>query len=41
VLEEVLARRVRFELTGPPVRLSSNFVNGFKHMPVRFAAGQG
>ena len=35
VLEEVLARRVRFELTGPPVRLSSNFVNGFKSIPVR------
>jgi cytochrome P450 len=35
LLEEILARRVRFELTGPPVRLSSNFINGFKSMPVR------
>jgi cholest-4-en-3-one 26-monooxygenase len=35
LLEEILARRVRFELTGPPVRLSSNFVNGFKSIPVR------
>jgi cytochrome P450 len=35
MLEEILARNVRFELTGPPVRLSSNFVNGFKSIPVR------
>ena len=35
LLEEILARNVRFELTGPPVRLSSNFINGFKSMPVR------
>jgi cytochrome P450 len=35
LLEEVLARNVRFELTGPPVRLSSNFVNGLKSLPVR------
>ncbi len=35
VLEELLARDVRFELTGSPVRLSSNFVNGFKSIPVR------
>ena len=35
VLEEILARDVRFELTGPPIRLSSNFVNGFKSIPVR------
>jgi cholest-4-en-3-one 26-monooxygenase len=35
LLEEILARRVRFELTGPPVRLSSNFVNGLKSLPVR------
>ena len=35
LLEEILARGVRFELTGPPVRLSSNFVNGFKSLPVR------
>jgi cholest-4-en-3-one 26-monooxygenase len=35
LLEEILARDVRFELTGPPVRLSSNFVNGLKSIPVR------
>lgn len=35
LLEEILARNVRFELAGPPVRLSSNFVNGFKSLPVR------
>jgi cytochrome P450 len=35
LLEEILRRNVRFELTGPPVRLSSNFVNGFKSIPVR------
>ncbi len=35
LLEEMLAHNARFELTGPPVRLSSNFVNGFKSMPVR------
>ncbi len=35
LLEEILARRVRFELAGDPVRLSSNFVNGFKSIPVR------
>ena len=35
LLEEILARKVRFELTGDPVRLSSNFINGFKSLPVR------
>jgi cytochrome P450 len=35
LLEEILARGVRFELTGEPVRLSSNFINGFKSLPVR------
>ena len=35
LIEEILARDVRFELTGPPVRLSSNFINGFKSLPVR------
>ena len=38
LLEEILARNVRFELTGPPVRLSSNFINGFKSLPVRVVA---
>jgi cholest-4-en-3-one 26-monooxygenase len=35
LLEEILARNVRFELAGAPVRLSSNFVNGLKSLPVR------
>jgi cytochrome P450 len=38
LLEEILTRDVRFELTGPPVRLRSNFVNGFKSLPVRVVA---
>jgi cytochrome P450 len=40
LLEEILARNVRFELTGPPVRLSSNFINGFKSLPVRVVPAQ-
>jgi cytochrome P450 len=39
LLEEMLARNVRFERAGAPVRLSSNFVNGFKSIPVRVRAG--
>jgi cholest-4-en-3-one 26-monooxygenase len=35
LLEEILARNVRFELAAPAVRLSSNFVNGIKSLPVR------
>ncbi|MGO9907000.1 MAG: cytochrome P450 [Solirubrobacteraceae bacterium] len=38
LLEEMLARNVRFERAGAPVRLSSNFVNGFKSIPVRVRA---
>jgi hypothetical protein len=34
----MLARNVRFERAGGPVRLSSNFVNGFKSIPVRVRA---
>jgi cytochrome P450 len=33
--EELLARGVWFELTGPVDRLRSNFFNGVKRMPVR------
>ena len=33
--EELLARGVDIELTGPPERLRSNFFNGVKRMPVR------
>ena len=36
VMLECLARQVdRVELTGPPVRVRSNFINGLKHLPVR------
>ena len=35
LLEEMIARGIRIELTGPPVRLLSNFINGFKSLPVR------
>jgi len=37
--EEVLPRMADMELTGPVQRLRSNFINGIKHMPVRFRAG--
>ena len=33
--EELLARNVEIELTGPAERLRSNFFNGIKRMPVR------
>jgi cytochrome P450 len=35
LLEELLPRMDRIEMTGPVVRLRSNFINGIKHMPVR------
>jgi cytochrome P450 len=36
--EELLARGVSIELTGPPERLRSNFFNGIKRLPVRVRA---
>ncbi|MBM3643646.1 MAG: cytochrome P450 [Alphaproteobacteria bacterium] len=33
--EEILARDLRFELAGPPVRSYSNFIRGFRQVPVR------
>jgi cytochrome P450 len=36
--EELLKRPVEIELTGPPVRLRSNFFNGIKRLPVRVVA---
>ncbi len=36
--EELLARGVEVELTGPPERLRSNFFNGIKRLPVRVSA---
>ncbi len=35
MFEELLPRLTDIELTGPVVRLRSNFINGIKHMPVR------
>jgi cholest-4-en-3-one 26-monooxygenase len=36
LLEELLARPYEVEVAGPVQRLRSNFINGIKHMPVRF-----
>jgi cytochrome P450 len=33
--EEVLQRNLRFEITGPPQRLYSNFIRGIRSLPVR------
>jgi len=38
MFEELLARVPDMELAGSVERLRSNFINGIKHMPVRFAA---
>ncbi len=38
MFEELLPRLLDIELTGPIVRLRSNFINGVKHMPVRVRA---
>jgi cytochrome P450 len=37
MFEELLARIPAMELAGPVDRLRSNFINGIKHMPVKFA----
>jgi len=37
MFEELLQRIPDFELTGPPDRLRSNFINGIKHLPIRFS----
>jgi cholest-4-en-3-one 26-monooxygenase len=39
MFEEILSRAPDMELAGPVERLRSNFINGIKHMPVKFAAG--
>ncbi len=36
IFEELLTRLPDIELAGPVNRLRSNFINGIKHMPVRF-----
>jgi cytochrome P450 len=35
VLEELASRVAEIELSGPPIRLRSNHINGVKHLPVR------
>jgi cholest-4-en-3-one 26-monooxygenase len=39
MFEEILARLPDMSLAGPVQRLRSNFINGIKHMPVRFTPG--
>jgi cytochrome P450 len=39
LLEEMIARRIRVEQTGPVVRTNSSFVNGIASFPVRVSAG--
>jgi cytochrome P450 len=42
VMFEELLRRLRdIELAAPVQRLRSNFINGIKHMPVRFTPERG
>jgi cholest-4-en-3-one 26-monooxygenase len=36
LFEELLRRLPDISLAGPPARLRSNFINGIKHLPVRF-----
>ena len=36
MFEELLRRLPDIELAGPVERLRSDFLNGIKHMPVRF-----
>lgn len=36
--QEILRRDLRIEVTGPPVRLYSNFIRGVRALPVRIAA---
>jgi cholest-4-en-3-one 26-monooxygenase len=38
MFEELLTRLPDIELAGPVQRLRSNFINGIKHMPVRFTS---
>jgi cytochrome P450 len=38
--EEILQRDLRFEITGPPKRLYSNFIRGIRSLPVRIIASR-
>ncbi len=39
MFRELFAQMPDLELAGPPVPLRSNFINGIKHLPVRFTPG--
>ncbi len=39
LLEEMIARQIRFEATGPAVRTRSSFVNGIASLPARITSG--
>ncbi len=41
MFEELFKRLPDLEITGPVPRLRSNFINGLKHMPVRFTPERG
>lgn len=41
MFEELFRRLPDLEITGPVPRLRSNFINGLKHMPVRFTPERG
>jgi cytochrome P450 len=36
MLSELFRRLPDLEVSGPPERLRSNFINGIRHLPVRF-----
>ena len=38
MFEEILNRLDDIEMTAPPARLRSNFINGLKHVPLKFTA---
>jgi cholest-4-en-3-one 26-monooxygenase len=40
IFDELLDRWDNLELTGEPSRLRSNFINGIKHIPLRFSASR-
>ncbi len=39
MFDELLRRIPEMEMSGPPARLRSNFINGIKHLPVTFRPG--
>ena len=36
MFDELLTRLPDIQVSGPPERLRSNFINGIKHLPVTF-----